>query len=160
MSDDDYDFPDDPDAPKEPGDGPSRRRGGQPTRLTPQLQEAIIVMLKRGNYRMVACEAVGIGYNTFKRWMKTGEQIPDGLYGQFRAAVVQAERDAESEAVAWILAAGRGDPKHLQWFLERKYPQRWGKYRGELGEAKRRIAELERQLNEILGHETAGETTV
>jgi hypothetical protein len=160
MNVDDYDFPDDPNAPREPN--PAGKRG-RPPRLTPQIQEAIILLLHRGNYRRVACEAVGVSYSTFAKWLAAGRSMPDSVYGQFLAAVVVAEREAESEAVAWILTAGRGDPKHLQWYLERKHPQRWGKYRGELGEAKRRIAELEKQLNEILGtktNETAGQADI
>ena len=59
-----------------------------------------------------------------------------------------AEAGFEAKAVAGINAAGQDDPKFWCWLLERKYPQRWGRYRGELGELKRRIKQLEALLGD------------
>lgn len=145
----------------EDGDG-SPRGGGQPRKLTPEIATAIVAHIANGNYRVAACRAVGVSYTTFKRWIASGKKFPHGLYGQFCAAVAKAEGDAEARVVARLMDHGQEDPKMLAWFLERKFPQRWGKYRGELGEAKRRIAELEKQLAEILGipHETAGQADI
>lgn len=83
--------------------------------------------------------------------MKTGRDFPEGLYGTFRRLVIESEAEAERMAVRAIYRAGKeDDPKYLAWWLERKFPQRWGKYRGELGEMKRRIRELEELLERAI----------
>lgn len=40
---------------------------------------------------------------------------------------MEAEKTAEIKAVERIIAAGARDPKHLEWWLERKFPDRWGR---------------------------------
>ena len=76
-----------------------------------------------------------------------GRDYPDGLYGTFRRLVLESEAEAERLAVLSVYRVGReDDPKYLTWWLERKFPQRWGRFRGELGELKRKIAELEALL--------------
>ncbi|VTS00782.1 Marine sediment metagenome DNA, contig: S01H1_L02418 OS=marine sediment metagenome GN=S01H1_08263 PE=4 SV=1 [Gemmata massiliana] len=117
-----------------------------PRKLTPELTEAIAAIILSGNFRYVACKRVGIGQRTFKRWMALGKKYPSGIYGGFRRVVVAAETEAETRAVAAIIRAGQEDAKHLEWWLERKFPQRWGRGRGELLELKREIAELRKQI--------------
>lgn len=122
---------------------------GRPVRLTEQLIEGFRAVLLAGNYRTVAARLFGVSPRTFRRWMANGRRFPDGIYARFRSAVVKAEAEFEVNAVATINAAGRDDPWLLMSMLERKFPQRWGKYRGELGELKRRIRDLERMLEDL-----------
>lgn len=123
-----------------------------PRKLTSPLVAAVAEMIVQGNFRSTVAQRLRIGQRTFKRWMQLGKGYPDGIYGHFRASVVAAEAEAESRAVRAIMAAGQDDPKHLQWWLERKFPERWGKYRGELLELKREIAELKRLIGAMQGH--------
>ncbi len=137
--------PDDEHPGPNPDDG---NTGGRPTKLTPSIILATVQLLMEGNFRCVVARRIGINMATFRRWMANGKRYPDGLYARFRAAVLKAETEGESRAVAGILAAGfADDASHLEWFLERKYPQRWGRFRGELGDMKKRIADLEKLLS-------------
>lgn len=99
---------------------------GAPTKLTPEVQEAIIRNLAGGCYIETACAVAGIGTSTYYRWMQWAE---DGLepYVGFRDAVREAEHKAELRALALIMRAGENDPKHLEWWLERKFSDRWGR---------------------------------
>ncbi|AWM38718.1 hypothetical protein GobsT_30900 [Gemmata obscuriglobus] len=137
-------------APPNPDDGGNMRR----TKISDQKIAAVAALIVQGNFRYVAGKAVGVPPRTFRDWMKRGKEYPDGLYGQFRIAVIAAEAEAERKAVAAVIAAGQDDAKHLEWWLERKFPERWGKFRGELNDLKREIAELKRQIGETQPSET------
>lgn len=110
--------------------------------------------LLAGNFRCTVAKMIGVDPATFRRWMALGKTYSEGIYARFRAAVLVAEAASEANAVATITASGQDDARHLEWLLERKYPQRWGRYRGELGLLKRRIQELEKLLGADSG-ETA-----
>ena len=127
-----------------PDDTPRR---GRPPKLTEDLALGIAQCILDGNFRYVAARRFLIGKRTFQTWMKLGRDYPDGLYGTFRRLVLESEAEAERLAVLSVYRVGReDDPKYLTWWLERKFPQRWGRFRGELGELKRKIAELEALL--------------
>src|SRR5262245_9720250 len=164
-----FDLPDYlPPPPPNPDDGTGGR--GRPPKLTEAFIQSTSTLLIQGNFRCVVAERLGVSPRTFEKWMRRGladvEQFPNSLYVRFRAVVLASEREFECQSVAAIQAAGRSDPAHLEWLLERKFPQRWGRYRGELGELKRRIRELERLLGDTglvplidAAGESAGEAT-
>src|SRR5689334_12329926 len=118
--------------------------GGRPTQFTEVVKATILEHLRSGNYRDVASEAAGISKNTLAGWLTRGWREDDGPYREFLVALMEAERDAETRAVKYI--AEHADPKNRQWWLERKYPQRWSKDREQLHELSRRIRELEARL--------------
>lgn len=127
-----------------PDDKPNR---GRPLKLTPDIALGVAQCILDGNFRTVAGKRFGISPTTFKRWMTAGRKFPDGIYGQFRSLVLESESEAERLAVAAILRAGReDDPRHLEWWLERKHPLRWGRLHGELSAMKRDLAELRKIL--------------
>lgn len=95
----------------------------RPTKLTPQVQERILEAVRAGNFREVAAHYAGVGAQTLSRWM--GRQREP--YASFRQALLDAEAHAEIRAVALILKAAAEDPKHAEWWLERKFPERWGR---------------------------------
>ena len=101
------------------------------TKLTPDLQERVLNMIRLGNYRNVAAQAVGIAPETFSRWMSR----PRAPFRQFRQAVEQAEAMAEVSMVALIAKAARDDPKYALQYLSRKAPERWAqrRFQGALG---------------------------
>ncbi len=114
-----------------------QKKTGRPSKLTPETREKILAALRGGNYRHVAVAWAGIDYTTFARWLRESKADPDGPHGAFHQEVQEAETAAEIGMVAGLVKAGRDDPSHWKWWLERKFPDRWGR-------ETRRIAELEK----------------
>lgn len=114
---------------------------GRPTKLTPELIIQICEYIQKGNYRSVAAKACGVPASTWNLWIKNGKEFPDGLYGQLLDFVQIAEGAAETAAVQAICS--HPDPKHLQWWLARKYPHRWGADRLDYSEIAERLSALE-----------------
>lgn len=119
-------------------------RPGRPPKLTPAVIDRAVKLALTGAFRGVLARRLGVHPVTFQRWMNLGKRDSDGLDAQLRSQVHLAEAEFECNAVDAIREAGQEDAKFLCWILERKYPKRWGRYRGELGEIKRRLKELER----------------
>lgn len=103
------------------------RKLGRPGKLTPELQESIVQGIKAGNYAEVSARNSGIAPTTFFRWMQQGEDRP-GLYRKFRESIRNAEAFSEARAVAIVANGMLADPKHAEWYLERKHPNRWGRH--------------------------------
>ncbi|QEL15866.1 hypothetical protein [Limnoglobus roseus] len=144
---DDVDPPDDRPGPN-PDDADGNRRG-RPTKLTAKLAEAFVQLILHGQFRSTACATLNVSPRTFLNWMRSGRKYQASVYGHFYRAVVSAEAETEAKAVAEVLEAGRSaDPKYLVWWLERKFPHRWGRDRGELVEVKKRLKELEELIAE------------
>ena len=60
--------------------------------------------------------------------MKKGESTSSGAYVEFLEAVKKAEAEAEALRVSRISKAGKeGNWQADAWYLERRYPDRWGK---------------------------------
>lgn len=100
---------------------------GRPSKLTPEVQEKICHAIREGNYYEAACAYAGIGYSTFRMWMVKGEKAKSGKYREFVEAVKRAEYEAEARMVALWQEHMPGDYRAIRDFLERRYPQRWGK---------------------------------
>lgn len=96
---------------------------GRPTKCTPELTAKVVEAIRAGNFREVAAQWVGVSPANLSRWMTR----PGEPYETFRQAVLEAEQLAEIDAVALIMKAAKGDAKHAQWWLERKFPSRWGR---------------------------------
>ena len=137
---------DEPKPPPNPDDAP--RRGRKP-KLIPEMVDAAVILVLDGNYRADVARAIGVTPSTFSHWMKAGLEFPDGIYGNLRQAVLKAEGEFKTRAVGEIVSAGKGDPWLMLAILERKYPKQFGKFRGELGEMKRRVKQLERLMAQL-----------
>lgn len=102
--------------------------GGRPSKLTPETQQKIVQAVASGNYLETAAAYGGITYTTFNNWMNRGESRERKDYIEFFEAVKKAEADAEVLRVARISkAANEGNWQADAWYLERRYPNRWGK---------------------------------
>ena len=132
-----------------PPPNPDDSRPGRRTKLIPEMIDAAVILILDGNYRADVAKAISIGSRTFTTWMKNGREFPDGIYGQFRRAVLKAEGDFKTRAVGEIVSAAKDDPWLMLAFLERKYPAQFGKFRAELGNLKRKARQLERLLEQI-----------
>jgi hypothetical protein len=80
-----------------------------------------------GNFISVICDYVGIHQSTYFKWMAEGEHASSGLKRKLFEDIKKAESYAEIQAVASIRSAAEQDWKANAWFLERKYPARWGR---------------------------------
>jgi len=96
------------------------------TKLTPELQEQIIKIIKAGNYIKTACEAVGIDESTFYKWGKRAGKKEEP-YFQFFQSVKRAESEAIIRNVITIQNAAKKSWQAAAWFLERKDYERWGR---------------------------------
>ncbi len=97
------------------------------TKLTPELQEALVQAIRAGNYAAVAVQYAGISRSTFYRWMQRGQRAKSGLYCEFFEAIRRAESQAEVRAVAILQGHMKDSWRAAMTFLERKYPDRWGR---------------------------------
>lgn len=130
-------------------------RRGRPTKLTPETQERILKAIREGNYREVAAQWAGVAPETLYRWLSRDREP----YRQFRHALLEAEQAAEIRMVARIMKMAEKDPNHAKWWLERKFPDRWGRRPTPSLEDKKKIVEellsglsekARRQVYEIL----------
>ena len=102
---------------------------GRLSKLTPQVQRKIVEAIKKGAYVEVAAQYAGIDQSTFHRWVNRGLSTSkaDAPYRKFREAVEKAETQTEIMATARVLEAGKENWGAAMTWLERKYPQRWGR---------------------------------
>lgn len=109
---------------------PPKKQAGRPSKLTDEAQAAIVSAIERGHYHATAIGFAGIGQSTFTRWMDKGQREEPEFerYRAFRAAVLLADATAEDVHLTRINQASRaGAWQASAWFLERKYPDRWGR---------------------------------
>ncbi len=119
------------------------------SKLTPDTQNRIVEALTAGNYFDASCEYAGIGESTGHSWMKRGRtelerrespNVKEGSkqwdkeqrYVEFLEAVTYASAQVEVQIVAQIRVQGGEDWRALTWFMEHRYPQKWGKQVKEL----------------------------
>lgn len=100
---------------------------GRNSKLTPEITEKICDALRAGNTQKAACQYVGISERTFFNWINRGE-ADEEPYLQF----VQDIKSAEGAAIVGFVsviakAASNGQWQAAAWYLERKYPDEWGK---------------------------------
>jgi hypothetical protein len=102
----------------------------KPYVLTKEVQAMIVRSLAEGNYLTVACTRAGTTSRSFNRWRKRWEEGDEVAqqFTDFFLACQKAMAEAEATALATIR---RGDPgwQGSAWYLERKFPKRWGRDR-------------------------------
>jgi transposase len=105
-----------------------KRASGRKTKLTPEVQTRIVQAIRGGNYRDTAAAYGGVDETTLYNWMKWGEEKGEGIYFDFFRAVKEAESHAELEMVAQVRLASRDNWAAGMTWLERKFPQKWGRH--------------------------------
>lgn len=117
------------------------RHMGRPTKLTARVQRALCGALLRGNTRENAALTAGISRSTLTTWLHLGRTEASGRYTSFLAAVEKAEAAAVQASVGVVRHAARDTWQAAAWWLERRYPDEWGrKDRVEITEVLRREA--------------------
>lgn len=101
----------------------------RPSKLTPEVQKRLVEAIKAGNYYEAACGFAGIHYSTFREWMIRGEKAKSGKFREFYEAIKKAENEAEVRMVAQWQQHMPENWQAIATFLERRYPDRWGRNR-------------------------------
>lgn len=99
----------------------------RPSKLTPELTAEMTKLIEAGNYLETAAAACGVDRETVRRWMKRGARQSKGPHAEFCGAIKGAEARAEARALVRIRMAGVKQWQAEAWYLERKFPQRWGR---------------------------------
>lgn len=103
------------------------KRVERATKLTPELQERICRYLRLGAYVETACKCVGVHKDTFYEWMKLGNRGRKP-YAAFLAAVEVAMGESEMRDLAIVGEAAKKQWTAAAWRLERKFPDRYGRF--------------------------------
>ena len=117
------------------------KKRGRPTKLDEVVQEKIVNAIKAGNYIETAAAYAGINKDTLYEWLKRGEREKQRLrkdknlkinkaeepFVYFSDAVEKALAEAEMRNVLIISKTAEAQWQAAAWWLERKYPEKWGK---------------------------------
>jgi hypothetical protein len=108
------------------------RQGGRPSKLTRALTKNLIGCISDAMYYNKACDACGVSYGTFNRWMKEGEPGPDdpdynAKYHKFREQILNAEAQLQRNVLSGIKKkATEGDRKAMEWLAEHRWKDEYG----------------------------------
>lgn len=103
---------------------------GRPSKLTDETHQTIVGAIQLGMYQEQAALMAGISRGTFFRWMERGLKggNQNTRYREFRDAVEKARAEAEARKLRAIhIAADNGTWQAAAWWLERSFPDRWGR---------------------------------
>lgn len=103
--------------------------GGRPTKFNEERAERLLQAVRGGNYLETAARYAGISYMTLRRWvLKADDPDAPPEYVEFRDALEKARADAEVASLAKIQkASSEGAWQAAAWYLERSWPDRWGR---------------------------------
>ncbi|NJK45033.1 MAG: hypothetical protein HC933_12780 [Pleurocapsa sp. SU_196_0] len=135
--------------PKTPRDEPKTpKTRGRKAILTDILEAELIKYLSGGLYVTHACDLVGISASTYHGWVARGERYeaasnsedtevkPDPRDRRFYEFLVSARRARSRSASSMLLviqtAATRGDWRAAKEFLEKSFPEQYGRQRLEV----------------------------
>ena len=106
-------------------------RVGRKSRLTDELAQRMLQVIRSGGYDEAACALVGVSQQVFREWMRRGN--PEGTapldepFRRFRAEVEKARAESEARSVAVIANAAPKNWQAAAWLLERRWPERWAR---------------------------------
>lgn len=98
-----------------PANDPTRKRPprsgeGQPTKLTPKVQNDVCAFIRAGMWDHRAAESAGIGRSTFYLWLQRGGAQRRGIYREFLDEVTKASAQAAGYAETRVY-----QEKPLEW---------------------------------------------
>ena len=115
-----------------------KKNVGRPCLLDKKMHDRLVRLVAGGNYYCIACAACNISYDIFRLWMNEGRKLSKeytddvnsmpadrAKYFRFFVAIKKAEAFVETQLVSKILIDK--DWKAQMTYLERKYPDRWGR---------------------------------
>ncbi len=98
-------------------------------KLTKKLQTSLCNALAAGLPMQIAVNFVGVHKRTVYRWIQRGQQEDEGTYHDFVLAIEAALAKVQEKYLNIILAAAEKNWTAAAWYLERRWPMHWGKYR-------------------------------
>ncbi len=109
-----------------------KKKGGRPTKLTPEVQEQVCTAIRAGNTFEAAAAYGGISPASFYSYMDKGRQSYEKgkrrtKFTEFLEEVTRAKSTAEVALVANINKAGDKDWRAHAFLLERRNPEDWGR---------------------------------
>jgi hypothetical protein len=99
---------------------------GRPSKLEPRRRERLCAALRGGNHYDTACAYAGIGYTTFRRWMRAGAKAKSGEYRQFWQSVQEAVKEGERRILKLWRKQCPTDARACRDLLARRHPEKWG----------------------------------
>jgi len=126
------------------------------TEFEPGIGETICKILRRGNFREMACAQVGITSQTLRNWLRRG--VGPGAEEPFIQLVMDVERaEAEGEdlLITGIRRAGSTDWRALAWIAERLASQRWGYKAQAQVDVQKEIGRVLEKIQQVLGADDA-----
>jgi len=101
----------------------------RPTIISEEIINKIEEALKAGNYVITSCEYAGISKDAYYDWMhKSADPNSDPIYKRFSETVEKARAQAEVRNVMNIQkSAQNGQWQASAWWLERSFPDKWGR---------------------------------
>ena len=115
---------------------PDKKRTGRKTLLTPDVTDAVVRLLKAGNYLSQTARYLGLDPTTLNSWRARGNELMasgrtdldeyEQMFVDFSIAVEAAKAEAEIRAVEIIRKAMPKDWRAATWYLERTNNKDWG----------------------------------
>ena len=108
---------------------------GRPTKLTPEVHNAIVNDIELGVIYKDAVGAAGVSYPTFLSWLERGKAVRDGElrktksnkpFLEFLNSVERAKHTAFAMYAKEIQKASKKDWRAAESFLKRRDPENWG----------------------------------
>jgi hypothetical protein len=94
------------------------RTPGRKPKLTREFKERLLLLLRAGVPREVACPGAGIASRTLRIWLERARN-GEAEYLKLADEIEQAEAAAISDMVVQVRRSGKRDWKSLAWLLER-----------------------------------------
>lgn len=116
-----------------------RKKSGPKERLNEDIIQKFSDLVKAGNYESTAAQLLGFDPSTICKWKNKGTDDEEkGQTNTIYYKFLLATRESSAYSEAWHLqqirkAGESGNWQASAWYLERKYPDKWGnKYMLEL----------------------------
>lgn len=99
-----------------------KRKPGRVSKFNPENCEKILVGIRVGMFLTQAPMLVGVDHDTFRRWIRRGEEEGKGPYKEFADGVKRAEAECLQTQLAVIETAARGGTwQAAAWKAERRF---------------------------------------
>lgn len=100
----------------------------RPKALTEDVQKTILESMMLGMHLKSACALAGIQMTSVQYWMRLVEEGAEHaqIYADFCNSIKKVQAVAERDGLVAVRSGGSGWQGNA-WFLERRFPKRWGK---------------------------------
>ena len=100
----------------------------RPSKLTKEVKDKLIYAILIGASYEMASNYAGITYNTFRNWIKRGEEAKGGEYFKFLEEIKNAQARGAVKLLGNLEEAiQNGTWQAAAWKLERRFPEIYGR---------------------------------